>query len=272
MFKKMMLAVAVVGMFTGCTRVDTGNIGVEKVRGQVKMEELGANPGYFTLFKEVVEVNGKETSLSMSDLKPKAKENLTMQDFDFDVYYKVNPGFAADLMVKYSGDLTWDEKADAYNVGQALVARQAREAAYNSAAQYAFAEMQNKRSEIASDIEKGLQAELDRTAGKGAFTVTNVVVRNITTDANLERSIREAADVEFQVRKKQQQLELARAEADRLKVEAQGQADANRILSESLTPALVKMKEYETMEKFSQNQNVTILFGANGSNTLLNVK
>lgn len=259
----LILAAAITLAASACTRVETGNVGVEKTLGQVKPDEL--SPGvYFTLFKTVLEVNGKENAISLTDLKPKSKENLTMQDFDFDVYYQINHASAADLMVKYAGDLTAD-KEDNYIIGENLVTRQAREAAYNAAVKQEFAQMQNKRSELAADIQRNLQTELDASAGKGAFTVTNIVIKNITTDAKLEASIREAAQVEFQTRQRESQIKLAAAEAERRRIEAEGEARANKIISDSLTPQLVQIKLAEM-----SRDTATAVAGKAGNTVLLN--
>lgn len=267
---------------TACTQIDSGNLGIEKTMGQVKPDEL--TPGtYFTLFKTVMEVNGKETAIQLNDLKPKAKENLTMQDFDADIYYQVNHAAAADLLVKYAGDLTEskvgegdDAKGDgSWIIGRNLVTRHAREAVYAAVAKQPFAEMQNKRAELASDIERTLQQELDAKAGKGAFVITNVVIRNITSDANLEASIRQAAQVEFQTRQREAQIKLAAAEAERRRIEAEGEARANKIISDSLTPQLVQIKLAEMSRDaavaVAAKPGNTVLMG-NGATPLVNVK
>ena len=279
---KLSIAAAMILGATACTRIDTGNIGIEKTMGQVKPDELP--PGvYFTMFKTVMEINGKENALSINDLKPKAKENLTMQDFDLDVYFQVNHQAAADLLVKYAGDMTeatvgeGDEaKGDgSFVIGRNLVTRLAREAVYDAARKQPFADMQNKRAELAADIEQTLQRELDNKAGKGAFSITNVVIRNITSDANLEASIRQAAQVEFQTRQREAQIKLAAAEAERRRIEAEGEARANKIISDSLTPQLVQIKLAEMSRdaavSVAAKPGNTILLGGNAT-PLVNVK
>lgn len=232
---KKLFALIVLPFFAACSQIDTGNVGVESTMGQFKTEEL--QPGiYFTLFKNVIEISGKENALSLQDLKPKSKDNLTMADFDFDVYYRIDPAMAADILMKYRGDLSEaDKKDDAQMVGVNLITRQAREAAYQTASNILAAEMHMKRSEIAAGIQQYMQAELDKDAGKGAFTVTNVIVRNIVTDPALEAAIKEAGKVQFQIKAKEQEVALAKAEADRKRIEAQGEADAIKIKTSAIS-------------------------------------
>ena len=225
--KKLLAIIAAVSL-TACSQIDTGNVGVESSLGQFKAEEL--NPGvYFTLFKNVIEVSAKENALAMQDLKPKSKDNLTMADFDFDVYFRIDPSKAADLLLKYRGDLSVADKDGAQMVGVNLITRQAREAAYRAAAEIQASEMHTKRTDLAAHISKVMQEELDKDAGKGSFLITNIIVRNIVTDPALEAAIKEAGKMQFAVDAKRKEVALAEAEADRKRAEAKGEADAIKI-------------------------------------------
>lgn len=244
---------------TGCTQIDTGNVGVESTLGQVKQEEAG--PGlYFTMFKSVEEISTKEVAVQLQNLRPKTRDNLTMADMDVDVYYKTDPSKVADIYVRYAGDTVSTEKGDTFT-GYNFVYRNAREAVYGTANNYNAAEMNLKRAEIAEEVRAKLQAELDRTAGKGWFIVTNVNVRALVTDPNIEAAIRNAAQTQFEISRKQQELELAKAEADRLRVESEGQAAANRIIAESITTNLIRLREIEMQAKFAKEGTHTVLMG-----------
>lgn len=233
---KKLLAILLLPFFVACSQIDTGNVGVESSLGQFKADELP--PGvYFTLFKNVIEVSAKESALAMNDLKPKSEDNLTMADFDFDIYYRIDPSKAADLLMKYKGDLSAPDKDGSSMIGVNLITRQAREAAYKAAAEFKAAEMHTKRTELAEGITTRMQKELDKDAGKGAFTVTNVIVRNIVTDPALEASIKAAGQMQFQVDAKRKEVALAEAEADRKRAEAKGEADAIKIKASAISAA-----------------------------------
>ena len=231
---KKLIAFFLLPLMVACSQIDTGNVGVESSLGQYKTEEL--QPGvYFTLFKNVVEVSAKENALSFNDLKPKSKDNLTMADFDFDVYYRIDPSKAADLLMKYRGDLSEAGKDGAQMLGINLLTRQGREAAYRAAADIRAAEMHTKRSDLAASIQKTMQDELDKDAGKGSFIVTNVIVRNIVTDPALEAAIKDAGKKDFEIAAKDKEIELAKREADRKRIEAQGEADRIRIQAQAIS-------------------------------------
>jgi regulator of protease activity HflC (stomatin/prohibitin superfamily) len=86
--KKWFWPVLFIGLFLfiwACryTQIKTGNVGVKTVMGQVQMEELA--PGvYFPLpfVQSIREYSTKEIAVSLSDMRPKTKNNLTMEDVD----------------------------------------------------------------------------------------------------------------------------------------------------------------------------------------------
>ena len=219
----------------GCSQIDTGNVGVVKTGGQYKTEEL--QPGWhLSVFSTVYEVSTKENVIQFNDMKPKTADQITVEDLDIDVYYQLNPAKAQETMVKLAGDLVKNSDGD-YVPGYNYVSRVAREAVYNAMAKVKASDAQTKRSSIPGDVVAILQAELDAKFDKGWFIVTNVNLRNLTVDSKLERAIRDAAQVQYQIEAKQKQVELAKAEADRQRAIAQGEADAARIKAEGLRTA-----------------------------------
>lgn len=268
MKKILAIALLLMAAMTGCTQIDTGNVGVETVRGQVSDQTMP--PGvYGTIFKTVYEVTTKQVVLPLNDLKPKTKDNLTMADFDIDVYYSTNGGKVASLFTKYNGDLAKLESGD-LAVGQGRVYRTAREAAYQVASEFAGLEMNQKRGDMAAKLIKYIQAELDRNDA-GAFVVQDVNIRSLVTDAAIEQSNRANAQMQNEIDQKEKQIQLARKEAERLKVIAQGEADANQIVSASLTDRLVELKRIEAQAAFAKAGTHTVLMQG-GATPLVQVK
>lgn len=268
--KKIIIALLASSTLIGCAQIDTGNTGVESTFGQVKEKTLP--PGiYFSAFKTIYEINTKEIGLELNDVQPKARDNVTMTDVDITVYYRTNPSQVSKIMTKYAGDMQWSKTSDAYFVGWGLMTRMSREAVYNAFTKYIASDMHLRRSDIAANIRDTLQKEVDADAGKGMFEITNVLIRNIVTDPRLEEAIKQSAEVEFAVRKKQQELALAQAEADRKKIEAEGEAVANRIISESLSPNLIELRRIEAMQSFAQKGTHTIVI-PQGTTPLIQVK
>ncbi len=260
---------ALTALLAGCTQIDTGNVGVERTLGKVSNEALP--PGiYLTLFKSVDEFTAKEVGFQLSDMTPKSRDNLTMKDVDIDVYFKVMPTAIPGLFTKYQGDVV--RHADVVRDGSkdlviayGRVSREAREAVYKAVAEMDATTMHTKRAELSERVRAGLQKELDAN-DKGAFVVTAVNVRNLLTDPAIEAAIRQRAETDQAIERKRKEIELAKAEAERLVVEAEGQARANQILSASLTPALKEIKLAEL-----QRDAALAIAGKAGNTVLLGV-
>lgn len=268
---------ALVALVSGCTQIDTGNVGVERTLGKVGKDPLA--PGvYFTVFKTVDEFTAKEVSFQLQDLTPKSRDNLTMKDVDIDVYFKTMPAAIPGLYTKYQGDVV-QHKQVAQNgtsdlvMAYSRVSREAREAVYKSIAQLDATTMHTKRTELAELVRASLQAELD-TNDKGAFLITAVNVRNLLTDPAIEAAIRQRAETDQAIQKKLKEVDLARAEAERLIVQAEGEAKANKIISESLTPSLKELRlaeiQRDTAIAIAGKAGNTVLMG--NATPLVNVR
>jgi regulator of protease activity HflC (stomatin/prohibitin superfamily) len=260
-----------------CSQIDTGNVGVERTLGKVGTEAL--TPGvYFTLFKSVDEFTTKEVSFQLVDMTPKSRDNLTMKDVDIDVYYKTTPAAVPGLYVKYQGDVVQHNQIVQGGTKDLVVAfsrvsREAREAIYKSVAELDATTMHTKRTELSKMVRARLQEELEKN-DKGAFVVTAVNVRNLLTDPAIEAAIRSRAETDQAIEKKRKEVELAKAEAERLIVQAQGEARANEIISASLTPSLKEIKlaelQRDTALALAGKPGNTVLLGG-GATPLVNV-
>lgn len=274
--RRLALSIAALSL-AACSQIDTGNVGVERTLGKVGTEAL--TPGvYFTLFKSVDEFTTKEVSFQLVDMTPKSRDNLTMKDVDIDVYYKTTPAAVPGLYVKYQGDvvqhnqIVQDGTKDLV-VAFSRVSREAREAIYKSVAELDATTMHTKRTELSEMVRARLQEELEKN-DKGAFVVTAVNVRNLLTDPAIEAAIRSRAETDQAIEKKRKEVELAKAEAERLIVQAQGEARANEIISASLTPSLKEIKlaelQRDTALALASKPGNTVLLGS-GATPLVNV-
>lgn len=255
----------------GCwTQIDTGNVGVLKTGGQYKAEEL--QPGWhWTPISTVYEVSGKENGLSFNDMRPKTLDQITVEDIDIDIYYRLIPGKAQETMIRLAGDLAQNSDGD-YVPGRSYMQRTAREAIYNAVAMVKSDQAQAERGAIPGRVVKELQKELDTKFGAGWWEVTNANLRNFTVDSKLEQKIRESAQVQYEIDAKVKQIKLAEAEASRQRAIAQGEADAARIKADGLRAAQGGGAEYlrlleiqnqaEAIKKWNGQMPSTVAGGA----------
>lgn len=262
-------ALCVGAMASGCSQIDTGNVGVSSTLGKIDKDELA--PGvYETVTKSVTEVSTKEISLTLENLKPKTSNNITMSDFDIDLRWAIAPNAPADIMSRFRGDAIKADGGDTI-VGANLVRRLAQDAAFDAVKVHASSDIHLKGDEIVAFVTKNLQARLDKEAGPGAFMITGGNVRSLVVDPRLEQAARDAAVVALQVSKVQQEKQLAIETAARDVERAKGEADANTIVANSLTPNLIRLREIEAQRAFAGEGTHTVLLNGS-SGALINVK
>lgn len=112
-----------------------------------------------------------------------------------------------------------------------------------------------KREEIASEILAGVKA---LTAAK-YIDVDNIIVRDVT----LPQQISDAINAKLAADQQQQQMQYVllkeKQEADRKRIEAQGIADFQKIVSSGLTPELLRWKGIEATEKLAGSPNSKVV-------------
>lgn len=257
-------SILVLIMMIGCSSVGkivTGEIGVRTAfNGAVSAEEVRQG-WYVAFFDTVRSYNTKEVEVLLNDMRPKAKDNLTLEDLDISIFYTINESQVAEQVIKYANMSIVDEGNIRYP-SYLLVQRIARGAVYDAISQFESLTLHTNRSAIENIVFESVQSELNKT-DNGVFTVTKVIIRNAITDPALENSIQQAVDMQKQVEKKQHELALAEAEAKRKIVEADGIAKSNKIIAESLTPSYLQYRALEAQEKFAGEGTHTVLLPAN---------
>lgn len=248
--KKLIVGLMAVLILAGCGRIKTGEVGV-RTNFNKSVDTVEVQPGfYLSVFNSVKPNVVKETEISLNDMKPKAKDNLLLDDLDVSVFYKVNPTQVAELEIKYAGMTASNDDGDHYPSFN-LIERFAKGAIFDIVGnKYDSLTIHNKRTELEIDIAKRIQEDLDKD-DKGSFEITKVIVRKVNTDSSLEESIRASVRVQKETEQKLQQVQLAKAEAARLLVEASGEAAANRLIADSITPALIELRRIEAMKSFA---------------------
>ncbi len=243
--------------------IESGNVGVRKTLGKVNPEEV--SPGLNLRMPGVTRITefvGKEIAIDLTDLKPKAADNVSLRDMDVTVFYKAASGQIADLYVKYANAHQYDNESNSYFPAYRLVYREARRAAYETVAKIDSLIMHQKREQIADSIKGRLQETLDGN-DPCVFEVTRVVIRSVLTDPSIEESIREAVANQKRLEAKQVMVEIERKNAEIEAIRAEGIAKANNIINKTLTTEYLQHELNLTLQKFAETGANTIVVPAN---------
>jgi regulator of protease activity HflC (stomatin/prohibitin superfamily) len=243
--------------------LESGNVGVRTTLGKVDPEEVTAGV-YFKLpfITRIQEFSAKEIGIDLNDLTPKAKDNLSLRDLDVTVFYKTTDGAVADLYVKYAAQHLRDEATRVYFPAYGLLQRLSRNAVYEETAKFDSLIMHTRREELAQAVLKALQGELDKN-DKGVFSVTRVVIRQLTTDPAIEKAIQDSVAAQKQLETTKQRIQIAEAEAQVEIKKAEGIAKANQIINQSLTREYLQHESNLALQKFAEKGASTVVIPAN---------
>jgi len=112
-----------------------------------------------------------------------------------------------------------------------------------------------KREIIASEILEALRQVL-----KDKYVdVENVIIRNVVLPAKISEAINEKLAADQAQQRMQFVLLKEKQEAERKRIEAQGIADFQRIVTQGLTEKLLLWKGIEATEKLAQSPNTKIV-------------
>ncbi len=260
-----------IGILTSCiVQIDAGYIGVQKLFGKVKPDVLNSGLHFINPLVDVIEVDVRTQNYTMSGVHDEGTQagddaiRILSADgleivIDLTVLYRINASQAPRIVKQTGLDLT-----------NKIVRPVARTEIRDNAVYYdAVALYSNKRQEFQIRIEKSIEMEFRK---RGLF-LENLLVRNITLPASVKNAIELKINAEQEAQKMQFVLQKERQEAERKRVEAQGIADYQHIISESLTDKQLQYEQIKAMKDLAASSNAKlILMGKNGAPVILDAK
>lgn len=212
-----MAAVLGVAVFaTGCTRIETGEVGVRVgFDKQVKSGEL--LPGSFNqvLIGDVLTFPVKDVNVVLDNMTPVAKDNSTMKDLDAVVVYNINQNQVAELYSTKNKSFHVEHKGDTYLMYNYIV-QNARNAVYKAARKYEALDMADNRSEMENFIKDEMVRNLAEEKLDGSIMITQVMIRNVVPADSVVASANELVRSKNELKQKEIEVKTAEAEARRM--------------------------------------------------------
>ena len=246
--KVALVALALVAM-TGCTRINSGQVSVEKsFTGEYSKEPVDVGI-HMTILRTLYAYSTREIPVKMENLRPTTKDNTSiLSDLDVEVQYSVNSDKTPVLAVKYANMHGKSENDSSTTLSAYfLVEKQAKSVVADAVAKFDALEIASKRNELEDIIRKNLQSDLDKN-DPGAFIVSRVTISNLLPDVKIQESIRAIAESANKKQVALNNLEIAKT-----------QALENKVRSESLDGKILAEKQLEAMVKMGERGNVIIV-------------
>jgi len=261
MIKTAGVIVVLIGMSIACVvQVEPGMVGVQKLFGKVSNNILESGLNIVNPLVQVVMFDIRTENYTMSGVQDEgAKQGddairvLTADGLevvvDLTVLYKVIPTEAPRILKEVGIDYR--------NV---LVRPICRTKIRDNAVYYdAVALYSTKRDEFQAKIFSTIETNFKERG----LLLEQLLVRNITLPASVKASIESKINAEQDAQKMQFVLQKETQEAQRKRVEAQGIADYQKILSTGLSD---KLLQYEMIKAITNSPNAKLIFMTNGKN------
>ena len=213
---KISALVAAAILATGCTRIETGEVGVRVgFDKQVKPGEL--LPGSFNqvLIGDVLTFPVKDVNVKLDDMTPVAKDNSTMKDLDAVVIYNINQQQVAELYSQKSQAFHAKHNGDIYLMYNYIV-QTARNATYKEARKYEALDMADNRQAMEQAIKEQIQKSLAEEKLDGSLVIGQVLIRNIVPADSVVDSANALVRAKNEYKQKEVEVATAKKEAERM--------------------------------------------------------
>lgn len=253
-------------MWSSIVQVDAGHVGVQKLFGQVRPDVLNSGLHFINPMLDIEMLETRTQNYTMSGVHNEGNQvgddaiRVLSADglevtIDLTVLFKVVAESAPKLF-KQTG-LDYKDK---------IVRPISRTKIRDNAVYYdAVALYSTKRDEFQDRIYKAIDDDFK----KRGLLLENLLIRNIALPTSVKNAIESKINAEQEAQKMQFVLQKERQEADRKRVEAQGIADYQRIINESLTDKQLQYEQIKTMKDLAASNNAKIIIMGKGNTPMI---
>lgn len=264
------IAVIAVGFFTSAVRqIEPGTVGVQILFGKVEPNVLYEGLNVINPLINIQEMDVRTQNYTMSSvhdegtksgddgIKVICKDGLEVL-LDLTILYRLKPESAPTIYRELSVDYQ-----DRFI--RAIARTRIRESATNYIATDLYSE---KRKSFENDIRESVNHDF----AKQGLVLEQLLVRNITLPQSVKESIERKITAVQDAQRMQYVLDKGRQEAELKRVEAQGIADAQKIMSEGLNDKVLQYEMIKVQKELanSPNSKIIVLGGKGAGNMILN--
>lgn len=247
----------ILSILQSCTVIRPGEAAVKQKVGKLLDDKVYIeqavwfNPFTTSVVKTSIQTNNLELSLNIP-----SKEGLSINS-QISILYKIDKVNVAKVLrtigLKY----------------ESIIANVFRSASADVCARFYAKDM---HSGMRSDIEDKIKDRMNTTLQEQGIIIESVLMKSIQLPAGLASSIERKLQAEQDAMRMEFVLQEERQEAKRKIIEAEGERDAQKILSEGLTKQIIQIRSIEAFEKLSQSNNGKVIITNGNSPVLINTE
>lgn len=238
----MVLAFAV--SISSCATVRQGEVGVKRKFGKYSDKTYTEGLRFFNpLTSKIVKIPVRTQNLELA-LQIPSKEGLNIMS-EVSILYNIQSSKAPNLLRNIGTD---------YEANVILPVF--RSAVADVSARFFAKDMHTGER---STIEQAIKDHMDNTlTGKG-INIEAVLLKSIQLPRSLSNAIEQKLEAEQQAQRMEFVLDQSRRQAEQKRIEAAGIRDAQLIIAEGLTPAVLQYKSIEAFLELAKSPNTKII-------------
>ncbi|MDC6405533.1 prohibitin family protein [Maribacter flavus] len=244
--KKMILPVSIfLIMSSSCAVIRPGEAGVRQTLGKFDNDVVTEgtvfyNPLTSKVIKESTQTNNIKLFLTLP-----SKEGLSVES-EISILYRLERDKIPSVLQNLGRDY------------ESIITSVFRSASSDVCAKFFAKDMHSgMRANIEAEIKTKMNENLKKQAD--GIELISVLMKSIQLPPGLASSIERKLQAEQDALRMEFVLQQAKLEADRKIIDAQGERDAQKILSEGLTDEIIQIRSIEAFNKLSSSPNTKII-------------
>ena len=243
--KRTIFMISLAILTSNCAVIRPGEAGVKRTLGKfsekvITQGTVGYNPLTTKILKESTQTNNIKLVLSLP-----SKEGLSVNS-EISILYRLEQSKIPSVLE---------------NLGQgyeSIITSVFRSASSDVCAKFYAKDMHSgMRAKIEEEIKIKMEENLKKQAD--GIELIAVLMMSIQLPNGLANSIERKLQAEQDAMRMEFILQQAKLEADRKIIEAKGERDAQKILSEGLTEEIIQIRSIEAFKELSRSQNSKVI-------------
>jgi regulator of protease activity HflC (stomatin/prohibitin superfamily) len=217
------LKIALIGIVAvaavGCTRIESGTVGVRvDMSRQIQGNELPAGSWNQTLVGDVLTFPVKDIVVGLENKTPLTSDNSALADFDITLVYGINPSSVAELYTTKSKSFHAQEQDGDTLLMYTYVSTLVNNASYKAVRGYKALEVADNRAKIEAEIKATVEEQLKEEKLDAAINVSVVQIRNIAPNAEIMQAATAYVRSQNEFRQREVEVKVAELEAKRMQI------------------------------------------------------
>jgi regulator of protease activity HflC (stomatin/prohibitin superfamily) len=263
LFKIFGIVIILIGLLSSSFKqIDAGKLGVKSLFGNVQADVLESGLHFVNPLLDITIFDAQTQNYTMSAIHDEGDKEgddsirVLSNDglevvIDLTVLYRVVPQDAPKIL-----------KSIGENYTDKIVRPVTRTRIRDNAVYYdAVALYSTKREEFQQRIFKSIETDFK----KRGLVLEQLLIRNINLPASVKITIESKINAEQEAQKMTFVLQKEKQEAERKRVEAQGIADYQKIISSGLTDKQLQYEQIKAQKEIATSSNTKIIFMGKGS-------